>query len=55
MALIEVSAELKGSSETVVQLVRRISISAELKGAASAGTGGRRPPPLVDLDKPPGA
>lgn len=43
MALIDITAEIKGSSETTVVPVRIISATAALTGASASGL--RRPPP----------
>jgi len=53
MAMIDVSAEIKGSSVTAVVPVRIISATAALSGRADSGVG-RSPAPTVP-EKAPGA
>lgn len=44
MATIEVSMKVSGSSETSVELIRRLAVSVSLSGQAAAGTQGRPAP-----------
>jgi len=55
MALIDISAEIKGSSAAAVVPVRIISATAELSGRANSGVGRQAPVPQVPPEKAPGA
>jgi hypothetical protein len=47
MALIDITAEIKGSSETTVVPIRIISATAALTGASASGVG-RKPAPVPE-------
>ena len=55
MALIDISAEIKGSAAAAVVPVRIISATAELSGRANSGVGRQAPAPAPVPEKAHGA
>lgn len=51
MALIDISAEIKGSSETTVVPIRIISATAALTGASASGVGRKQAAPEPPAEK----